>query len=963
MTRRVVRSVVFLILAAALALAWRSDRILFDGFASKTDRYFKKIGHALRKHDAVQFFMPFDEPRPVEWIRNQRVTAPGTELVDGQIGKARHFDGEKYTYIETQANWTDLGDTYTLSLWIKLKDNGADQNIWFTGFQKRDSGIGLSDGNLIFSVPDDAGRAVTLSYPFSSFNRFTHIAAVVTGPNGEARLYENGKLKAHAPVTTISLPNHNMEFGISRWYVTGNPMEGAIDEAVAWSRALTPAEISALAHTRRFMPRADKPALYWRWRLLHGVQAAIPRALKMIDRFNPFLFEGSLAPTDLPEIQFLFSGKDGRFFVNTHDRSLAAGRRVNRGANPRRIQVQYDGTTVDAQLQLGGSDTRYPDTKRPLFILQLSTNAAMLGSHYVRFVPPEAMSNNLAALNAAYANRNDADRSAGLCRLAINGRSKGIYYYEAYAQLGLAPGAREDVTDAPNAPNVWWYPFRGQADESPTDNPTAMNAPDDGLRALRKLLSRDTFNPWSSREWRWRIRLFKERRNALSDTVTAFALLGDNPAPDYIITNLNLSALRRTGLTWHSTRPDIINDEGQVTRPDAKNAVSVEFVATSTAEANAPQPLRFRVMPQTRTLPALMIYCREKIQYHRRTDFRAFYYPAGKEGPPLILSGSQETDGGIKQRGNTSFWRSQKKPLSLRFDAPQNLIGAPPAHHLYLLSGYVDTTKLRNKFVYDLFREWGAADKHHPAPMITWAEVFINGRYFGVWEMCSRMDGAALGLPSEPIAPGAALYKVRAGSGLFAEPTTRAFNQVYPRPGKMRYPGPINDLVAFTSLTQAPDFAREIEQWLDLENAIDFFLILNFAENVDGRTTNFFLSRDGESDPRFFFIPWDYDHTFEGRHVWLSNHLFDRLFAEYPAFENRVAARWHALRRTSMTEEALDQRIARMADLIAPYMTWEDALYKPEEDPNYAARVEAFRDTVHLQLKRMDARFSASATH
>lgn len=952
MIRTLVRSALLLVLAAGIALVWRSDRILFQGPRNSTQRYFSKIGYALKKHHGISFLVTFDEPHLVEWITTDPVNAPGTESVRGHIGNGRRFDGSKYTYIETPVTWDTLGERYTLSLWVNIKKTDHAQNICFTSFQQRSTGFRLRDGNLSFYVPDGEGSGVIVSYPFTAYGRFVHLAAVVEGPAGKVRLYENGVLKAKAKLTTVSLPSHNIEFGKSRWYTTGRPFVGILDDAAGWNRALSQKEINALVRQRTALPVTEVPTLYWRWKIVRGFRDMVPVALKMLDRFNPFLHESKLTTADLPDIQFFFSGKDARHFAHAHDRSLASGRRIERAANPRRIHAQYEGQTVAADLALDGSDTSYPSSKRPGYILRVPTNAPLFESRLIRFAPPETISNDLSTLALKSA-------SAGLCRLSINGVSKGIYYYEGFDRLGVEPGDRSYVGDAPRHPANWPWLFRQPSALAPLgaeDRNFALVR----LKELRRLLARDIFNPWSSREWRWRIRAFKQQTRPDVADFTSFSLLGTNPSPDYIVSDLDLSALRNSGVTWRSTRPEVIDNEGRVTRPETGSPIGVEFVAVLPDDAApAPAPLHFRVMPRDRMLPALMLYSRDQILYNRRQEFHAFYYPAHNEGAPQFLTGGQATGGGIKHRGNTSYWRGNKRPMSLRFDDAVNLVGNTSSRYIYLLSGYVDTAKMRNKLVYDLFREWGGAEQQHYAPELTWTEVFLNGRYLGVWEMCTRVDGDALGFSAEPESPSSALYKIRASSALFTQPTTHDFDQVYPRPQKGRYDEPIQNLVAFTSQTPAPEFARGIEKILNLDNAIDFLLLLNFAGNVDGRTTNYYLGSDARKGGRFFFIPWDYDHTFDRPGIWLSNHLFNRLIDEYPGFMKRAAARWQELRRYSTSETSLDARLNKMAAQLSDYMIWEDRDFIPPEDPRFPDRVEMLRASIHEKLQWMDERFPA----
>ncbi len=964
MARPLMRGALLLALACVLVWTCRSDRLLFELPEKAAEHQFRMIGHALAQRCGLQFLMTFDEPQPREWIGCGPVQYPGTECVPGRIGKARLFDGNRHTSLSTIAFWPDLGPTYTLSLWVRLEDTGRDQEIWFTTFQSRQVGFRLQDGQLSFFVPGAAHDQVA-AYPFHSFGRFVHLAGVVEGPGGEARLYEDGVLKASAPVETVRHPDHNMEFGKTRWYVATAPLCGLLDEAAAWKRALPPEEIRSLARSRRSIPRRWTPLLHGLWRLAQAARSSIPPALRMLDRFNVRLHEGRASASDLPDINLQFSSGDARHLIRAHDRSLASGRRTARGANPRRILAQYEGHDVEARIWLAGSDTRYPPSLRPGYVLETPENAPAFGARRLRLLPPESVESGLPGIAAAMASIGSRCRpSSGLCRLRINGQFKGIYLYDSFDRLGLAPGERGGIADGPSNPGDWSYPFLVQRPPLPPARaPAPGPSPDAQIEKARRLLVNDIFQPWSSREWTRRIRQNQKTPPPPESPASPYAMLGQNPSPQYIVANLDLKALRGwpEETAWRSSRPDVIDEAGTVTRPAGDLPVDVDLTAEIRKDDRAETlTLHFRVMPVAPRLPALMLCVDEPLSSCHRADFTACFFPAHGASPPRWLQGGQSSGGGIQHRGNTSYWWGRKKPISLRFDEPHRLLGPSDTRHLYLLNGYVDSTKLKNKLAFDLFRAFGNAERPRFAPEIDWTEVFVNGEYLGIYETCTRIDADMLGSGNDP-ADQTVVYKVRADQTLFADAHARGIEQVSPPLSRQRRMEPAKELMAFTSQADPETFAAKISDWIDLDNAIDLFLLLNFSGNVDGRTTNFSLARRGTPGARFFFIPWDYDHIFNKLGLPLSNFLFGRLFQDVPGFENRVRLRWTELRQGPLSEDALDARIREMSEHLAGYMDWEFALSQHPVPPTYLDEVEAFRQAAHAQLNHMDARFADPA--
>ena len=139
---------------------------------------------------------------------------------------------------------------------------------------------------------------------------------------------------------------------------------------------------------------------------------------------------------------------------------------------------------------------------------------------------------------------------------------------------------------------------------------------------------------------------------------------------------------------------------------------------------------------------------------------------------------------------------------------------------------------------------------------------------------------------------------------------TPAMNSVNRIPWLQPFWAPLDRLNRFVSTAKDEDFfgpEKGIGVRMDLDNAIDFHLLVLLTSNMDGIDKNFIIARDVVKTnaplPKFFFVPWDYDATF-GRNwnatrvepsAWLSNHLFERL-EKSPEYRARFSARWKQLR-------------------------------------------------------------------
>src|SRR5262249_5608493 len=154
------------------------------------------------------------------------------------------------------------------------------------------------------------------------------------------------------------------------------------------------------------------------------------------------------------------------------------------------------------------------------------------------------------------------------------------------------------------------------------------------------------------------------------------------------------------------------------------------------------------------------------------------------------------------------------------------------------------------------------------------------------------------------------IYKAVDHAANFSSPGHAGYEQREPDPILKPYWGPLDEFNQFVSGASDLEFSdprKGIAARLDIDNAVDFHLLVLLTSNGDGIRKNFIVARNAAPkagpSPRFFFVPWDYDATF-GRDwdatpvhptAWLSNHLFDRLHRA-AAFRKKFAARWKQLR-------------------------------------------------------------------
>ena len=950
MKRRLgLRLAMALLALGGLWAAWRSDAVLFERPEAREQRLAASISRALVKKQGLHFLMTFDEERPREWVHRRSSQWPGTMRVPGRRGNGRKFDGRESTYVSTATSWAELGDSFTLSIWVRFDDAEGDQSLWTTSFMGKRVGFRLEGGRLRFHVPGKSDSA-SISYPFANAGRWVHLVGVADGPGGTARLYEDGRLMGATAIDGVSIPDHCMEFGKASWYGNSTPLFGTIDEAAAWNRALTEREVQALGKGGISSLLGSRRHLHWAWKASGAWNSGVRQGLRLLDRFHPGLHDGRLAQAGIDELNLKMRNADRRRLSSAHELSLGSGRRIRSGAAARDVHASHRGRTFPVRVWLDGSDMHYPDCRRASYVVESDDLANAFGSSRVRLLPPESFADDLWRLG---------DRDVRWVRLTINGNPLGTYVAEGDLPTTRKHWGSAWVAEGPDTPVAWRFAFRPPPPRGTlfADGEEELRA---GLRRAARLLANDVFHPWSAREWAWRTR---RAPSAPEPLPREFAALGSNPAPYFIVADLDLAAAFPGQETaWTSSRPETIDGQGRVTAPDGDAPVAVALRGMPTGGEGVGVELHFRVMPRTRKLPALMLHFDEPLNKCARVDFDAAYWAAGETDAPRWLRGDASTRGGAKHRGNTSYWRGAKKPVSLRFNAPHRLLDDTETVHLYLLNGYYNSTKTRNKMTFDAFRSFGGEGAAGHAPVVGWAEVFVNGVYQGVYETCTRVHRDMLGMSRDDEGsddpPG--LYKLRPANDFFRDPDSFQFDQLVPSVRRRIWTDPLREFVEFVRTADAERFAAEIGERLDLANAADFILLLNWTRNEEG-SSSFYLARRGGGDSRYFIVPFDYDKSFPPRGEWVSNRLFNRLRHDLPGFEERMRKRWAELRGGPLSDEAVMAQLDEMERTLSGYLEWEFAAFRQGDGVGAEEHFARERQRVQAGLDFVDGRLGRHA--
>ena len=937
-------AVAALALATAFALGYPALRWL----ERRADRGRSRLSEALRGH-GLAFYASLDERIPTDAVAGLPLLGTAAVRVPGVAGWARRFDGRPGENLVSSMRWSSFARTgLALSLWIRIPEGAAGREsrlVWdhdATGT----FGLRVRDGRLEAAFSDADGGHL-LSAPAPEPGRFAHAAFVLSGER--AALWTDGAERdATAVRGPLALPRHAVAIGTDGHF----PPAFDIDDWCVFARPPDAGTLARLASSRRAAADLLAPRAAARARRRAAHASAFRSFLGAFGFLRPVRASPAVFNRSIPTLELRLSRADRRHFRKAHLAAVASGFRTREGARARRVRVSFRGRTEDVRAWLDESVFDPPLSSRPAFVL--ASEDGLFGvSGLARLFPPEQYGARLpdAALPLPLA-------PTRLVRLHLDGDFLGLYClvpFETPAPPWFATGPR----DISRPDRLHFATPAGAVTAGAGLSPAERDA---AWRRTVSLFGSDPQFPLRPAEVRLLARRHAKAREALllpDPAPGPEALLGANPAAFYVTNDLDLAAAG-PGLAWRSSDPATISPEGRVARPDDGRPRVVELSAD--LPGGGVRTHRFRVMPRAPALPALLLSFGRPLDKLSRTDFACLRIPAGEGGEPVWLSGTGPTGGGAKLRGNTSFVTGRRRPMNLKFDAPVDFPGAAePVRRLLLLSGYADATRLRNALAFDVFRAVSPEGTVRSVPVV-WTEVFANGAYAGVWECCPRLQDVL----SEPFS---ALYKVRSSHGLWTDPDNSAedVDRVGAGAEDDEDPyAPMRELARLVARAQGAAAEDGTLDAFDLDELIDFYLLVNFTGNEDGRVTNQYVGRRAE-DGRWMLLPWDYDKTFlvppagpAARRGPIVSPLFARLFREVPGFRDRAAARWRELRAGVLSEASLDAWIDERAALLAPYMDEDYRVVPPlGHDGDFAAAVAALRAEVRFRLSLVDRFFAA----
>ncbi len=279
----------------------------------------------------------------------------------------------------------------------------------------------------------------------------------------------------------------------------------------------------------------------------------------------------------------------------------------------------------------------------------------------------------------------------------------------------------------------------------------------------------------------------------------------------------------------------------------------------------------------------------------------------------------------IKIRGASSAYYP-KPSYTLEFNGDELPVDdwGVTRNHFLLLTTFDDNSYVRQKFVYDL---WAAMAEHwddqRMTPRTLFTVVYRNGAYWGLYVGLDRMDDEFLdhmGFERD-----ANLYKAVNHNANFYLTNTYGSAKSSMHDGYTKEEGDpeddysdLDDLVSFTGGSSASDLLAESGEWFDLQEFMDWFLLVHYTLSEDSAGKNSYLYHP-QGGGQFRYGPWDFNHAWgQGWYTYRVDAEYENYFTSY----NRV---FWAIQSDTGASAELWERFADLRDTGPMSLEWQQA--------------------------------------
>ncbi len=284
-----------------------------------------------------------------------------------------------------------------------------------------------------------------------------------------------------------------------------------------------------------------------------------------------------------------------------------------------------------------------------------------------------------------------------------------------------------------------------------------------------------------------------------------------------------------------------------------------------------------------------------------------------KKNDEIVIE-HETSEAKLRGRGNSTWFVYEKKPYRLRFDKNTSILGMPAAKNYVLLAEYADKSLIRNAITHKMSSLFTNLDY---TIEVRFVELTINNEYLGLYLLTEQVENHPnkLNLDSTPgVLDTDYLFEldmrffeqnVEPGYDWFLD-DRHAYQIKDPDPDELAY---TKNHAAYlesylAELEDALAAKSGYEAYIDVDNAVDYFLVHEILKSVDvGWSSVFMIKHKGG---HLSFGPlWDFDFAYgntnynnygDGPEGWYGmrdgkNRIFE-LMMQIPAIRTKFAVRF-----------------------------------------------------------------------
>lgn len=314
-------------------------------------------------------------------------------------------------------------------------------------------------------------------------------------------------------------------------------------------------------------------------------------------------------------------------------------------------------------------------------------------------------------------------------------------------------------------------------------------------------------------------------------------------------------------------------------------------------------------------LPILQLIINKEVTLKPNTLAKIIVHAPQKNSSP------KEYFTSLKYRGSNAL-QFDKKPYGLALTEgkylknyfSESFLGMRANNDWILDAMWIDKSRLRNKFAFDLWSSFNGIENH--AIQSTFVELFLNDKHMGLFNLNHNINAELLSLTENDV-----LYKGSEWRAtLFDNYTTNPSNYYYWEGWDQKHPepelkinwAPMERLVKLCVNANDIKFKTEISEIIEVNNFIDYYILMNLLSMDDNRGKNTFYKKKDKG--KITIIPWDMDGTngiywngnLKATDRLITNNLFTRLIKTNPDdYKIKLTSRWNQLRNKTLSYENL----------------------------------------------------------